>query len=120
MPVRLSLEMGALCFPWRRSDVKAGPWTPEASVMHPGAVCQLHRKTAGANAMQTFIFYASVDKLENRGNDQNLTTYEVGKGTANQRGCLRPDLAKEVANEGDALVVGGRNVTDALRPELQK
>ena len=36
----------------------------------PSPVRQLHREflRAGANVMQTFTFYASEDKLENRGN----------------------------------------------------
>lgn len=52
----------------RRGYVKAGAWTPEATVEHPEAVRQLHSEflRAGANVMQTFTFYASKDKLENR------------------------------------------------------
>lgn len=36
----------------------------------PSPVRQLHREflRAGSNVMQTFTFYASEDKLENRGN----------------------------------------------------
>lgn len=54
----------------KRGYVKAGPWTPEASVEHPEAVMQLHREflRAGADVMQAFTFYASDDKLANRGN----------------------------------------------------
>ncbi|XP_058028555.1 betaine--homocysteine S-methyltransferase 1-like isoform X2 [Ahaetulla prasina] len=54
----------------KRGYVKAGPWTPEATVENPEAVRQLHREflRAGANVLQTFSFYASDDKLENRGN----------------------------------------------------
>ncbi|NWI90294.1 BHMT1 methyltransferase, partial [Pitta sordida] len=54
----------------KRGYVKAGPWTPEATVEHPEAVRQLHREflRAGSNVLQTFTFYASEDKLENRGN----------------------------------------------------
>ena len=39
------------------------------------SVRQLHREflRAGANVMQTFTFYASDDKLENRGNKQRFT-----------------------------------------------
>ena len=52
----------------KRGYVKAGPWTPEAAVEHPEAVRQLHREflRAGSDVMQTFTFYASDDKLENR------------------------------------------------------
>lgn len=54
----------------KRGYVKAGPWTPEACVEHPEAVRQLHREflRAGADVMQAFTFYASDDKLSNRGN----------------------------------------------------
>ena len=54
----------------KRGYVKAGPWTPEAAVEHPEAVKQLHREflRAGADVMQAFTFYASDDKLSNRGN----------------------------------------------------
>lgn len=97
----------------KRGYVKAGPWTPEATVQYPEAgwvihllrslmsqinfsdarrialscaniwtilqfcpeVRQLHREflRAGANVMQTFTFYASDDKLENRGNKLTFT-----------------------------------------------
>jgi len=87
----------------KRGYVKAGPWTPEATVEHPEAVRQLHREflRAGSDVMQAFTFYASDDKLQNRGN----TAQEKFTGSAiNQAAC---DLAKEVANEGGALTLGG-------------
>ncbi|KAA8592707.1 hypothetical protein FQN60_018162 [Etheostoma spectabile] len=85
----------------KRGYVKAGPWTPEAAAEHPEAVRQLHREflRAGSNVMQTFTFYASDDKLENRGNKVTFTGAQI-----NEAAC---DLAREVANEGDALVAGG-------------
>ena len=54
----------------KRGYVKAGPWTPEACIEHPEAVRQLHREflRAGSDVMQAFTFYASDDKLSNRGN----------------------------------------------------
>ncbi|XP_035999813.1 betaine--homocysteine S-methyltransferase 1 [Fundulus heteroclitus] len=89
----------------KRGYVKAGPWTPEAAAEYPDAVRQLHREflRAGANVMQTFTFYASDDKLENRGNKVTFTGAQV-----NAAAC---DLAREVANEGDALVAGGVSQT---------
>ncbi|XP_053505678.1 betaine--homocysteine S-methyltransferase 1 isoform X2 [Ictalurus furcatus] len=89
----------------KRGYVKAGPWTPEAAAEHPEAVRQLHREflRAGSNVMQTFTFYASDDKLENRGNTVGVTGAQV-----NEAAC---DLAREVANEGDALVAGGVSQT---------
>uniref|UniRef100_A0A8C2IG27 Betaine-homocysteine methyltransferase n=1 Tax=Cyprinus carpio TaxID=7962 RepID=A0A8C2IG27_CYPCA len=89
----------------KRGYVKAGPWTPEAAAEHPEAVRQLHREflRAGSNVMQTFTFYASDDKLENRGNKLTFTGQQI-----NEAAC---DLAREVANEGDALVAGGVSQT---------
>uniref|UniRef100_A0A4W5MEL6 Betaine-homocysteine methyltransferase n=1 Tax=Hucho hucho TaxID=62062 RepID=A0A4W5MEL6_9TELE len=89
----------------KRGYVKAGPWTPEAAAEHPEAVRQLHREflRAGSNVMQTFTFYASDDKLENRGNAQRFNGAQI-----NEAAC---DLAREVANEGDAMVAGGVSQT---------
>ncbi|KAL7854245.1 hypothetical protein AOLI_G00210890 [Acnodon oligacanthus] len=89
----------------KRGYVKAGPWTPEAAAEYPEAVRQLHREflRAGSNVMQTFTFYASDDKLENRGNAVSFTGQQI-----NEAAC---DLAREVANEGDALVAGGVSQT---------
>jgi len=87
----------------KRGYVKAGPWTPECVVEHPEAVRQLHREflRAGSDVMQAFTFYASEDKLLNRGNQagQNIGVDAINRAAA--------DLAKEVAAEGDALTLGG-------------
>ncbi|KAK5932271.1 hypothetical protein CgunFtcFv8_003990 [Champsocephalus gunnari] len=85
----------------KRGYVKAGPWTPEATVTHPEVVRQLHREflRAGSNVMQTFTFYASDDKLENRGQSLKISGTQI-----NEAAC---DLAREVASEGDAMVAGG-------------
>ncbi|XP_070543173.1 betaine--homocysteine S-methyltransferase 1-like isoform X2 [Ptychodera flava] len=91
----------------KRGYVKAGPWTPEATVENPEAVIQLHREflRAGSDVMQTFTFYASDDKLENRGNidPKKMTGYNV-----NDSACK---IARQVASEGDALVAGGVSQT---------
>jgi len=87
----------------KRGYVKAGPWTPEATVEYPEAVKQLHREflRAGADVMQAFTYYASEDKLVNRGNDAGK---KIGVEAINREACR---IAKEVAAEGDALVLGG-------------
>lgn len=86
----------------KRGYVKAGPWTPEACIEHPEAVKQLHREflRAGADVMQAFTFYGSDDKLKNRGNEAG----NLGCSAINKAAC---DLATGVANEGNALVLGG-------------
>jgi len=87
----------------KRGYVKAGPWTPEACIENPEAVRQLHREfaRAGADVMQTFTFYASEDKLDNRG---NYAAKEYGVKDLNRAACK---IAQEVADEYDALVCGG-------------
>jgi betaine-homocysteine S-methyltransferase len=87
----------------KRGYVKAGPWTPEASVTHSQAVLSLHRDflRAGADVMQAFTFYASEDKLMNRGNKAGES---IGVDAINRASAR---LAKEVAAEGDALTLGG-------------
>ncbi|XP_025057185.1 betaine--homocysteine S-methyltransferase 1 isoform X2 [Alligator sinensis] len=91
----------------KRGYVKAGPWTPEAAVEHPEAVRQLHREflRAGSNVLQTFTFYASEDKLENRG---NYVSDKISGQKVNEAAC---DIAQEVSQEGDALVAGGVSQT---------
>merc|ERR1719338_81807 len=86
----------------KRGFVKAGPWTPEATVEHPDAVRQLHREflRAGSDVMQAFTFYASEDKLINRG---NMAGQKIGVEAINREAAK---LAREVANEGDALTPG--------------
>jgi len=87
----------------KRGYVKAGPWTPEACIENPEAVKQLHREfaRAGSDVMQTFTFYASEDKLDNRG---NYAAKDYGVKDLNRAACV---IAQEVADEFDALVCGG-------------
>jgi len=87
----------------KRGYVKAGPWTPEATIENPEAVRQLHREflRAGSDVMQAFTYYASEDKLTNRGN----TAGKMGGVERINRAAAK--IAKEVANEGGALTLGG-------------
>merc|ERR1719265_787622 len=87
----------------KRGYVMAGPWTPEATVENPAAVLQLHKEfvRAGSDVCQTFTFYASDDKLNNRGNSAGKT---YGCAAINDAACK---LARQAANEGDSLVAGG-------------
>ncbi|XP_072045944.1 betaine--homocysteine S-methyltransferase 1-like isoform X2 [Amphiura filiformis] len=99
----------------KRGYVAAGPFTPEAAVLYPDAVRQLHREylRAGSDVMQTFTFYSSDDKLQFQGVSEDkhrshaLTSIEI-----NDAAC---DLAREVANEGDALVAGGLSPVPSYR-----
>ncbi|CAM9499990.1 unnamed protein product [Lampetra planeri] len=91
----------------KRGYVKAGPWTPEATVEYPEAVRQLHNEflRAGADVMQTFTFYASEDKLENRG---NYVTKKISSAKVNEAAC---ELALEAVSGTAALVAGGVSQT---------
>jgi len=91
----------------KRGFVKAGPWTPEATVEHPEAVRQLHKEflRAGSDVMQAFTYYASEDKLTNRGNEAGK---KIGCDAINRAAAA---LAREVAAEGDALTLGGISQT---------
>ncbi|KAI1900307.1 hypothetical protein AGOR_G00048630 [Albula goreensis] len=91
----------------RRGYVKAGHWTTEAAVEHPEAVRQLHREflRAGANVLQSFTFYSSDEKLKIGGSAGNITSQQI-----NEAAC---DIAREIANEGDALVAGCVSQTPA-------
>ena len=63
----------------------------------------LHREflRAGSDVMQAFTFYASEDKLFNRGYnaEKTFTCADVNTTSSN--------LAKQVADEGGALTLGG-------------
>ncbi|KAK3733619.1 hypothetical protein QZH41_016401, partial [Actinostola sp. cb2023] len=108
----------------KRGYVKAGVFTPEVVVEFPEAVRQLHFEflRAGADVMQTYNFYASEDKLQNRANE----AAKYGLKEINESACR---LAREVANRGDALVAGGICLTpsymagrgkEACQSEFQK
>jgi betaine-homocysteine S-methyltransferase len=93
----------------KRGYVQAGPFTPEVAVEHPDALAQLHREflRAGAEFLTTMTFYASDDKLETVGLKDKVD--EIN------RNAVR--VAREVADEGDALVAGDLSLTWAYEPE---
>ncbi len=82
----------------RRGYLKAGPYVPEAVLDHPEAVKALHREflRAGAEVMVALTYYAHRDKLRAVGREGELE--------ALNRQAVR--LAREVAQEGGALVAG--------------
>jgi betaine-homocysteine S-methyltransferase len=91
----------------KRGYVQAGPFTPEVVIEHPDALAQLHREflRAGVDVLQTMTFYASDDKLATVGMD--------GKVDEINRNAVR--IAREVADEGGALVAGNLSLT-GVRP----
>ncbi|XP_006814179.1 betaine--homocysteine S-methyltransferase 1-like [Saccoglossus kowalevskii] len=97
----------------KRGYVKAGPWTSEAAYQYPDAVRQLSREfvRAGADVVQTFTFYATDDKLQDKGLSGKNVSKDIGNLTSKQINSAACDIAREVADEGDALVCGGISPT---------
>jgi betaine-homocysteine S-methyltransferase len=86
----------------KRGWVRAGPFTPEVTLLRPQAVRELHDefRAAGAEVLQALTFYASRDKLATVGLDGRLEEMN--------RAAVR--LAREAAGDG-ALVAGNISLT---------
>jgi betaine-homocysteine S-methyltransferase len=96
----------------RRGYLKSGPYVPEVVLDFPDAVRELHREfmRAGAEVMVAFTYYGHREKMRTIGREDDLEPLN--------RNALR--IAREVANEGDALVAGNicnTWVYDPERPE---
>merc|ERR1719199_380860 len=87
----------------KKGYLRAGPWTPEATCEFPEGVYNMHREFAhaGCDVHQVFSFYASEDKLKNRGNE---AAAKHGVHKINSEGCR---LARQAADEYGGLVAGG-------------
>jgi betaine-homocysteine S-methyltransferase len=92
----------------RRGYVQAGAYVPEVVIDYPDAVKELHREflRAGAEVMVALTYYAHRDKLKTIGREGELEQMN--------RQAIR--LAREVADEGDALVAGNISNTWAYDP----
>jgi betaine-homocysteine S-methyltransferase len=93
----------------RRGYLKSGPYVPEVVLDFPDAVRELHREflRAGAEVMEAFTYYGHREKLRMIGREQDLEPLN--------RQALR--LAKEAADEGDALLAGNICNTWVYDPE---
>ncbi|XP_023327836.1 betaine--homocysteine S-methyltransferase 1 isoform X2 [Eurytemora carolleeae] len=82
----------------KRGYVKAGHYTPEASVENPEAVEALAYEyaRAGADITQTFTYYS---RDVGTPDDVNLTCGEINQGACN--------IAKKIAKEKGTIVAGG-------------
>ncbi len=82
----------------RRGYIKAGPYVPEVVLDFPEAVRELHREflRAGSDVMVALTYYAHREKLRQVGREGDLE--------AMNRQAVR--IAREVAQEGGALVAG--------------
>merc|ERR1719453_1372192 len=87
----------------KRGYLRAGPWTPEATCEFPEGTYNMHREFghAGCDVHQVFSFYASEDKLANRGNE---AAAKWGVTKINEEGCR---LARRAADEFGGIVAGG-------------
>ena len=93
----------------RRGYLKSGPYVPEAVLDFPEAVRELHRELlrAGAEVMVAFTYYGHREKLRMIGREQDLEPLN--------RQALH--LAKDAAEDGDALLAGNICNTWAYDPE---
>ena len=93
----------------RRGYIKAGPYVPEVVLDFPGAVRELHREflRAGSDVMVALTYYAHREKLRHVGRQDDLE--------AMNRQAVR--IAREIAQEGDALVAGNVCNTWAYDPD---
>src|SRR6266566_1106650 len=93
----------------RRGYIKAGPYVPEVVLDFPGAVKELHREflRAGSDVMVALTYYAHREKLRDIGREGDLE--------AMNRQAVR--IAREAAQEGDALVAGNVCNTWAFDPD---
>lgn len=82
----------------RRGYLKAGAYVPEVVLDYPDALRELHREflRAGSDVIEAFTYYAHREKLRTIGREKDLEPMN--------RQALR--IAKEIAQEGDALVAG--------------
>src|SRR5689334_13959638 len=78
----------------KRGWVRAGPFTPEVSLIYPNALRELHVefREAGADVLQALTFYASRDKLatvglENQLDDLNRAAVRIAREAAGEK-CL--------------------------------
>src|SRR3954454_15846099 len=93
----------------RRGYLQSGPFVPEVVLDYPDAVRELHHEflRAGAEVMVAFTYYGHREKLRMIGRE--------GAPEPLNRNALK--LAKEAAEEGEALVAGNICNTWAYDPD---
>ncbi len=93
----------------RRGYLQAGAFVPEVVLDNPHVVTELHREFlhAGSDVIEAFTYYANRDKLRIMGREDELE--EIN------RSALM--LAREVAEEGDALFAGNICNTNVFLPD---
>jgi len=93
----------------KRGYVKAGDWTPEASVEEPEGVKMLATEfaKAGADITQTFTFYSTDDWIDTFDPNQ-----EKKKATCREINSAACKIAKDVSKEYGTIVAGGITQTE--------
>lgn len=99
----------------RRGYLQAGAFVPEVVLEHPEEVKQLHREFvhAGSDVVEAFTYYGHREKLRIIGKEELLEPLN--------RQALA--IAKEVAEEGDALFAGdicNTNIYDPANPDARR
>lgn len=86
----------------RRGYISAGPFIPEVSIEHPGALRQAHVDfaRAGAQVLQALTYYAHEAKLQQIGKQSamaeiNAAAVQIANAVAHEYGCL---VAGNLAN----------------------
>jgi len=95
----------------KRGYVKAGDWTPEASVEEPEGVKMLATEfaKAGADVTQTFTFYSTDDWIDTFDCSEKKGPKKATCREINQAACK---IAKEVSKEYGTIVAGGITQTE--------
>ena len=94
----------------RRGWLQAGPYVPEVVLDEPDAVRQLHREfvRAGSDVVEAFTYYGHREKLKVIGKEEILEPLN--------RQALQ--IAKEVADEGGALLAGNLSTPTSTIPTM--
>jgi len=93
----------------RRGYLQAGAFVPEVVLDHPEEVAQLHREFvhAGSDVVEAFTYYGHREKLRLIGKEHLLE----------QLNEAALELAKQVAQEGNALFAGNICNTNIYEPD---
>ncbi len=93
----------------RRGYLSAGPFTPEVVIERPEVVRQMQVDfaRAGSNVLQACTYYAHKEKLRDRGVESSLHAINAT--------AVR--IARDVANDYDALVAGNISNTWIYNPQ---
>jgi len=98
----------------KRGYVKAGDWTPEASVEEPEGVKMLAEEfaKAGADVTQTFTFYSTDDWIDCFGEVGSDKPHQQKRYTCAEINSAACALAREVSEAHGTITAGGITQTE--------